>query len=363
MFLSSNRVTNKILQSRVELHVHLDGSLRHETIWELSKEKGLHLPGNGTFQDLQEAMVIRRPKDLGHFLEPFLISTPCIAGDLSAIERIAYEFCEDKAKTGVLYVEARYSPHSLLAKDCPSDIEALSEVVRAVNRGHARGEAAFHVKVKSILCTLVGTNTGLEVVQLCENFKNEGVLGIDMASPPKSVPKEFVEVPDKGIEVDAFQKAAKLGIHRTVHAGETGSAEMVKRAIEIYDAERIGHGYHILEDNAVYQMALQRGIHLENCPWSSYLTGSVPLSTPKHPVVQFAEDRANFSISTDDPMVTGQQLQGDYELVNNYWGLTEADLLRANLNAARSCFLPQAEKKELLSQLKSIYGLDETDGI
>lgn len=361
MFPLKKTMTSKIPQSRVELHVHLDGSLRHETIWELAKVKGLPLPGNGTFQDLQEAMIITQPKDLHQFLQPFLISTPCIVGDLSAIERIAYEFCEDKARNGVIYVEARYCPHFLVAEGGPSDVEALSEIVKAVNRGFARGKAAFHIKVQSILCTLVGTNKALEVLQLCENFRNDGVVAIDMASPCTTAATEHTEVPDTGIEVEAFKKAATLGIHRTVHAGESGSAEMVKRAIEIYKAERIGHGYHVLEDDEVYQTVLQDRIHLENCPWSSYLTGSVPLSTPKHPVVQFAEDRANFSISTDDPMVTGKELQGDYDLATNCWGLTEAHFLRANLNAARSCFLPKAEKQELIAELMEVYGLDEED--
>jgi len=353
MFLSSRQRT--IPQSRVELHVHLDGSLRHETIWELSKVKGLQLPGNGTFQDLREAMVVKHPEDLAHFLDPFLISTPCIAGDLSAVERVAYEFCEDKAKNGVLYVEARYSPHFLLAEGAPHDIAALSDVVRAVNRGHARGEQSFNIKVRSILCTLVGQNQALDILELSQIFQNEGVVGIDMASPAYDS-SQFVEVPDSGVEVEAFQSATNLGIHRTVHAGETGPAEMVRRAIELYHAERIGHGYHVLEDQEVYKLVLDQGIHLENCPWSSYLTGSVPLSTPKHPVVQFAEDGANFSLNTDDPMVTGHDLQGDYDLAH-YWGLTESRLIRANLNAARSCFLPQEEKQALITQLESIYGL------
>lgn len=354
MFPSSWHRTNKIPQSRVELHVHLDGSLRHETIWELHKEKGIQLPGNGTFQDLKDVMVIRHPEDLRCFLKPFLISTPCIAGDLSAIERVAYEFCEDKAKNGALYVEVRYSPHFLLAESGPSDIEALSEVVRAVNRGLARGKTSFNIKVRSILCTLVGQKQAPDVLRLSQIFQNEGVVGIDMASPAYS--SEHIEVPDSGPEMEAFQLAANLGIHRTVHAGETGSAEMVKRAIELYHADRIGHGYHVLEDEAVYRTVLDKGIHLENCPWSSYLTGSVPLSTPKHPMVQFAEDEANFSINTDDPMVTGYELQDDYDLVR-YWGLTEACLIRANLNAAHSCFLPNEEKAELITELERIYGL------
>ncbi|GFG34195.1 hypothetical protein Cfor_08172 [Coptotermes formosanus] len=274
-------------------------------------------------------MQVTTPRELSHF---FLVASNTIcalpSGDLAAIERVAYEFCEDKAKNGVLYTEARYSPHFLLAENVPSDIQALSEVVRAVNRGFARGEESFHIKVRSILCTLVGTNQALDVVELSQIFQNEGVVGIDMASQATRDPGEHVEVPDTGVEVEAFQTAAKLGIHRTVHAGETGSAQMVQRAIELYHAERIGHGYHVLEDDAVYNTVRVRDIHLENCPWSSYLTGSVPLSTPKHPVVQFAEDEVNFSISTDDPMVTGHELQGDYDLAN-YWGLTEVHLIRA----------------------------------
>ncbi|KAJ9585088.1 hypothetical protein L9F63_020566 [Diploptera punctata] len=165
-----------------------------------------------------------------------------------------------------------------------------------------------------------------------------------------------VEVPDKGEELTVFEEAYKKGIHRTVHAGESGPAEMVRRAVELYHAERIGHGYHVLQDKSIYETVKKQNIHLENCPWSSYLTGSIPLSEAKHPIVQFAEDGANFSISTDDPSVTGYNLQGDYELVNNYFRLTEAHLVKANLNAAKSCFLPEDEKKKLVSDLEEIYG-------
>ncbi|PSN57375.1 Adenosine deaminase [Blattella germanica] len=303
-------------------------------------------------------MIVRHPQNLWYFLQPFLISTPCVAGDLTALERIAYEFCEDKAKNGVIYVEARYSPHLLLSKDGPGDMQALSQIVRAINQGFARGEAKFNIKVKSILCTLVGMTDAGEVLQLCDNFRNEGVVAMDMAATATMDPEHHIEVPLSGPEYDAFQEAYQLGIHRTIHAGESGTSEMVKRAVELYHAERIGHGYHVVDDKSIYDLVKQRGIHLENCPWSSYLTGSIPLSIKKHPIVQFAEDGVNFSLSTDDPTVTGYDLQDDYELAYNYFGLSEAHLIRANFNAARSSFLPDSEKQELIGRLKTLYGLD-----
>ena len=165
------------------------------------------------------------------------------------------------------------------------------------------------------------------------------------------------EVPLNTAEATAFQEAAKLGIHRTVHAGERGPAEMVRRAVEVYDAERIGHGYHVIEDENIYKNCLSKNIHFECCPWSSFLTGAVPLGVQKHPIEVFADDKANFSLNTDDTTITGNELSDDYKLVQG-WSFTEANFIQANINAAKSCFLPSDEKEALIKQIKSNLGLD-----
>ncbi|KAK7866375.1 hypothetical protein R5R35_003297 [Gryllus longicercus] len=344
-------------RTRIELHAHLDGCVRHETIWELMRSKKMKMPGDGTFHALQEALVVRDPVDLAHFLEPFNIFSRAIAGDLSAVERVAYEFCEDKAHQGVLYVEARYTPHMWLkTKDCRGMINELSDVVRAVNRGFARAEASEGIKARSILCVLNGMGIAADILSLCDRFRDDGVVGIDMAAPSNMRTKDYEEVPLTPEELQAFQTAARLGIHRTVHAGEAGGPVMVQRAVDDYLAERIGHGYHVVKDNSVYKMCQERDIHFECCPWSSLLTGSVNPGISKHPIARFAEDEVNFSLNTDDTTITGMTLQNDYDLAGS-WGLTEAHVIRANINALRCSFLPQKDKDALMSRLLDSLGV------
>lgn len=341
-------------QNRVELHVHLDGSLRYSTIYELAKQKNLPLPGNGTLEDLKNACIVTQPKDLENFLQKFTYFIPVIQGDLKAAERIAREFCEDAANSGLLYVEARYSPHNFLPPaENPygqGSFEALTEVVSTISRGFAWGYEQYGVKVRSILSSLTGTDTIGDIFNLCRTFQDEQVVGMDLAGMYNKTNVE--EVPVNGKERMYYEEARKCGVHRTIHAGERGSADMVLRAVELYHAERIGHGYHVFDSDCAYKFCLDKGIHFECCPYSSLLTGSVPSCTLVHPVVRHAAARANFSISTDDPTVTGHTLDDEYELVKQ-WGLTNEQIDQCNLNGAYSSFLPDCEKINLIKTLSS----------
>lgn len=343
-----------IPKTRIELHVHLDGSIRHETIWELLKQKKLKLPGNGSFHDLRKALVIRDPVDLGHFLAPFGIFLPAVQDDLAAIERVAYEFCEDKSKQNVLYAEARYSPHAFLTPSNTTE-DNLGGVINAVYKGFQRGEKDFKIKVRSILCTLIGNNTAREVLRLYQQHSDKGLVGLDVAALFSETNKQD-EVPLDTEEAKVFQEAKKLGINRTVHAGERGPAEMVRRAVEVYEAERIGHGYRVVGDSNIYKSCLSKNIHFECCPWSSFLTGSVSMGVKKHPIAIFSDDGANFSVNTDDPTVTGYDLEDDYSLTEK-WCFSEGILVKSNFNAAQSCFLPNNEKDDLIKTLKKNLGV------
>lgn len=343
-----NKKLISLPKNRVELHAHLDGCVRAETIWELSKEKNLPMPGIGTFRDFRDALIVRDPIDLGHFLAPFAFILPAIQDDRAALERIGYEFIEDKAKQNVAYVEARFSPHGLLSEK-NRDLPHLQQVIDSIAFGLRRGGEDYGVDSRIILCTLIGDNTAEETLKLCEMTKDLGVVAIDTASKfDKS--RNTDEVPKGGIEQAVFQRAKEVGIHRTVHAGERGPPQMVSRAVELYGAERIGHGYHVVEDPKIYADTLNKRIHFECCPWSSFLTGAVPMGVTKHPIVRFAEDKANFSINTDDTAITGYDLSDDYKLFQT-WSVTEADAVRASLNAAKSSFLPEIEKEKLIKRI------------
>lgn len=338
----------KIPRTRVELHLHLDGSVRFETIWDLAHKKSINL-GVSSLSALKWRLQKVESSSLKDFLDRFQIFMPTFSGDLEAIERIAYELCEDQAKEGVAYFEARYSPQ-LLAPNGSPVTPAL--VVQAVSKGLQRGESDFGLKARSILAIVNSDEEwAIECVKLCEMYQSLGIVGIDIAKDETQSPGYTPG------EVRAFQRAKQLGIPRTAHAGESGPYTTVRKAMEELHCDRVGHGYRVFQDptGQTYDMARNQNLHFEVCPYSSVLTGGCPLSTTKHSIVRFAEDQANFSISKDDSTITGSTLDDEYTYLRQL-GLTEAHLVRANINAARSCFLPKAEKDDLLEHLWKEFG-------
>ncbi|XP_028404296.1 adenosine deaminase-like [Dendronephthya gigantea] len=349
-------------KSKVELHVHLDGSPRIETIIELAKKKNVYLPAYDV-KGLEDYVSLKKPESLKSFLHCFSTFMPVLQGDPEALERIAYEFCEDKAKNGVLYCETRYSPH--LLANC--EVDGIScngsneqhcsprKVVESVCIGLERGSKDFDVKVKSILCCMRHKpDWSLEVVGLCEEFRNRNVVGLDIAGD-----ESLGEIPAIKQHIMAFQRAQELGIPRTVHAGEAGPAASVHEAIFLLHADRIGHGYHVLENPELYQLVIDRQIHLELCPTSSILTAAVPEPIEEHPAIKFAEDGVNFSLNTDDMLVCRTDMTHEFDVAFNKMGFSAALLTKATFNAAKSCFLPRKEKQELIEKLKVIYGVTE----
>ncbi|KAM6319101.1 adenosine deaminase [Podargus strigoides] len=343
---------------KVELHVHLDGAIRPETILHFGRKRGVPLPGS-TVDDLLKHVSYKTPLTLKQFLEKFNHYMPAIAGDREAVRRIAYELVETKAKEGVIYVEVRYSPH--LLANCRVDPIPWGqtegdltpdEVVNLVNQGLQDGERDFRIKARSILCCMRHMPSwSPEVVELCKKYRNNSVVAIDLAGD------ESLKVEDSSEHKKAYEEAERCGIHRTVHAGEAGPPAMIKEAVYLLKAERIGHGYHVLDDPELYKELLRAKMHFEVCPWSSYLTGACLPDFGKHPVAQFRKDRANYSINTDDPLIFNSNIDKDYSIVKDYMGFTEEEFKRVNINAAQSSFLPEKEKQELLNTLYEAYGM------
>lgn len=131
--------------------------------------------------------------------------------------------------------------------------------------------------------------------------------------------------------VAAFQEAYKRGIHRTVHAGESGGPKEVLRAIEDMHAERIGHGYRVMRDEQMYieNFVTQKCVHLEACPYSSVMTGAVPLDWENHPIARWAKDDVNFSVSRDDPTCFDNTMMSELTLVHKQIGLDVHQLWKA----------------------------------
>lgn len=341
---------------KVELHVHLDGAIRPETVMYFAKKRGICI-GADNAEHLLQKVVMKTPGSLTDFLNKFCIYMPTVAGDREAVKRIAYELVETKAKEGVVYFEARYSPH-FLANSAVHPIPwqqtkgdlTPEDVVNLVNQGFREGECDFNVKVRSILCCMrhePGWST--DIVELCKKYKKDGVVAIDLAGD------ESINVMTNVGHRKAYEEAVKHGIHRTVHAGEAGPSSVVREAVEVLKAERIGHGYHILDDKELYGELLDRRMHFELCPWSSIITGACLPEIEKHPAIRFREDKANFSLNTDDPFILKSTLDTDYKIAKRFMGFTENDFKTVNLNAAQASFLPSKEKEELIKLLKEEY--------
>eukprot|EP00088_Acartia_fossae_P062146 TRINITY_DN7486_c0_g1_i1.p1 TRINITY_DN7486_c0_g1~~TRINITY_DN7486_c0_g1_i1.p1 ORF type:complete len:364 (-),score=82.82 TRINITY_DN7486_c0_g1_i1:340-1431(-) len=349
-FHGPKRTQKKIPLSRAELHIHLDGSVRLSTVWELSKQKNIKLPGNGSIADLEKAVKLSEPSTLAGFLSGFQYTSPPITGDVVAMERVALEFCEDISEHGVLYVEARFCPHLLVHPDGGEDSATPDDIIEAVLRGFEKGETEFGITVRTLLCCIRGLpQFDKDIVRLADKYRDKGVVGIDVAGDEGHIEDLAHAMFDQSV-IETFDEARKLKLNTTAHAGEVGPAACVEQALDVLKAKRIGHGYRVLENPKLYERCLKEGVHFETCPTSSILTGAQPTDIFYHATVKFAEDGANFSINSDDPMVTGTWIEHEYELLRS-WGLNETYITRSNFNAIRSSFLDESEKKAMIKKL------------
>ncbi|GMT26007.1 hypothetical protein PFISCL1PPCAC_17304 [Pristionchus fissidentatus] len=346
--LQSTKMADQYSFPKIELHLHLDGSIRFETLLDLSKKKGIPMGNATTVPELKKLLITDTPKNLSAVLQAFEIFLPVITNDLDAMERIAYELCEDQAKQGVVYFEARYAPHPLI-----NDKSSLTarQVVEAVSRGLRRGKTDFGVDSRQILCMICGLpQFNWELLELVETCGELGVVGLDVAGSASGADEKYEQS-----VVEVFQAAHKKGIHRTAHAGEAGGAKEVLNALNEMYAERIGHGYRILRDEEAYRQnfLVERRAHLEACPYSSVMTGAVVPEWNRHPIKKWADDGADFSISRDDPTCFDNTPKSEMALAHEKIGLTIHQLWQAQLNAAKASFAEEPLKSEIIAKVKA----------
>ncbi|XP_075527525.1 adenosine deaminase-like isoform X2 [Dermacentor variabilis] len=369
------RRTMPLLSYKVQLHSHLDTYMRHETIWELSQQKDLGLNYN-TVEDVRERTRPKKCTSLDRYLKEVPTFLRTILGDRDALERVAYEAGLDQARERVLYSEMRLPPQLLAASSTvlplggsPASAVSGRDVVDAALTGLRRAEQETGIKLRLILTCLRGTpEWAPEVLDLCREYSDRGVVGIDVcgvvaqrAEDRRAAPSiEYgEEVTDPRI-VQAFQRAASWGVHRTAHAGEAGPPAAVLRAVQELRAERIGHGYRaVLDGGLAYRQALAADVHFECCLTSSMLTGAVDPNSA-HPVLRLRRDGASFSISVDDPAITHTRLEDEYRLALKL-GLGPGDLLQCNRSAISACFLPADEKWELWQKFNQLTNAETAD--
>jgi len=312
---------------KVDLHRHLEGSIRLNTIAEIVREASLPLPHD--IEPLRRVVQVVEgdPRDSKHFLSKF-INIRQIFRSPEIIQRMTMEAVEDAARDHVRYLELRFTPAAL----AQSGLFHLEDVTRWVIDATALAASAHGIEVGLIVS--INRHESLEIaeetVRIAVDHIHDGVVGLDLAGDEV----EFPAQPFRSILASA--KQAGLGL--TIHAGEWTGAENVRHAILELGADRIGHGVRVLDDPQVTSLARERRIPFEVSLGSNYLTGVIP-SLDAHPLPQMIEAGLRIALTTDDPSIFGTTLSLEYQHAVDHLGLSLESLKGFTLTAAQAAFL------------------------
>jgi adenosine deaminase len=318
----------------IDLHRHLDGSVRLETILDLGRLHKIPLPGN-SLDELRPHVVVTTPQPgLIEFLAKFKWMTAVLA-DYDACRRVARENVEDAHREGIRYIELRFSPAFM------ADAHNLdpSRVTAAVIEGAREGEAATGVKANliGILTRTYGPVRARRELRALLDHKNE-ITALDLAGDEGNWPAELF--------VEHFREGRGAGWQVTVHAGEAAGAQSIVTAIEQLGATRIGHAVRAAEDAAVMDLLRERRIGIEANLTSNVQTSTVP-DYASHPLKKFLESGLLATINTDDPGISGIDLAYELDVAAPAAGLDESQVIRALENAWEIAFLGPEEKARL----------------
>ena len=318
---------------KAELHVHLDGSVRPETLLALSREAGVVPPADSPTA-LRRHMRVDDARNLDDYLARFALTVSVLQRP-EAIERVAFEMVEDAARDGIRYLEVRYCPALSQAGGL-----SLDEVIAAEARGLRRGEAAYGIRTSIINCTLrhFAPELSVQIAESAARCRSLGVVGFDLAGGEA----QHRAAPHRR----AFDIAAAAGLGITVHAGEAAGPESIAEAIQVCGAQRIGHGTRLIEDPELLALVRDRQIPVEINITSNVQT-RVVAKPEQHPLRAFLDQGVVVTLCTDNWLMSDVTLSGEYALAERALGLTTEEIRRLASTGFASAFLP-SEEMELL---------------
>ncbi len=335
-------ITKSLIQQlpKAELHCHLDGSLRVDTIFELAEEYDISLPTHDKAA-LTEIVTMDLDCDsLATYLRAFDV-TLMVMQHQKAIERVAFEVAEDAARDNIRYLEIRFAPILHQANGLQ-----LVDIVEAVLRGLQRAEKQYSIKAAVIICGLrhMQPASTEELADLTIAFKNKGVVGFDLAGAELDYPAKK--------HLQAFYRILNNNINITIHAGEAYGSKSIAQALHYCGAHRLGHGTRLHEDADLMHYVNDHRIPLEVCLTSNIQTKAAE-SFELHPAKFYHELGLRVTLNTDNTLVSGVTLSDEYYLAATtyHWGID--DIKKIILNGFKSGFLPAREKRELLTAVSA----------
>ncbi len=320
----------------IDLHRHLDGNVRLETILELGQKHGIPLPAD-TLEGLRAHVQVTEPlTDILEYFKKFALLTSILV-DYETCSRVAFENVADAQAESIDYIELRFSPMFMAE---PHELNP-NGVVEAVVDGIQRGRAAFpdiQVNLIGIISRTYGVVTAYKELDALLASK-EDIVGLDLAGDEVNYPAYLFK--------PHFAKAKEVGWGITVHAGESDGPESVWHAIRDLSASRIGHAVRILEDPGLVNFMREERIGIEANLTSNVHTNTVA-SYADHPLKTFLDLGLLATINTDDPGISPVTLEYEFTTAAEAAGLTSEDTRKAQEHALEVAFLSEDEKEDLL---------------
>lgn len=312
-------------RDKAELHVHLDGSVRLQTLWELmtalpETERPFH-----SLQALQQTFLQTQHESLIDYLRPFEWTLTVMQTE-PAIERIAYELAIDASTEGITKLEVRGCPML-----CQQKGLSLETVIEATLAGLHRGAREAQIQVGWIMSALRHhpSDESVALARLASHYRNHGVVGFDLAGPEEGYLSH--------IHSEALTIAKDAGLGITLHAGEAAGPESIWDALE-QGADRLGHACSLLEDVKLIDFVAKNEVILECCPSSNIQTRAVK-NLRQHPLKRFLELGLKATINTDNRLMSQTTLQKEFQLAESGIGLSDQQLISACDNALSASFL------------------------
>jgi adenosine deaminase len=333
---------------KVLLHDHLDGGVRPQTVIDLASRTGYDALPTTDVDELTKWFRAGAARgDLGLYLEGFA-HTVGVMQTREALARVAKECAEDLADDGVVYAEVRFAPELHTAGGLSE-----AEVVESVLEGFRRGVEGRPVRVYALLTAMRTAARSLEIAKLAVQYRDEGVVGFDIAGAEKGSPPTE--------HLPAFQYVQRENFHITIHAGEGFGLPSIWEALQICGADRLGHGVRIVDDmeraadgsvtlGRLASYVRDRRVPLEMCPTSNVQTGAAA-TLAEHPIGLLRSLFFRVTVNTDNRLMSGVTLSSELRDVAETFGYGLADLEWLTLNAMKSAFAHFDERLRLINDV------------
>lgn len=325
---------------KIDLHRHLEGSLRLNTLAEIALEHGIDLPGYDIEQLRPYVQVTDDPPDYLSFLKKFQFLHRFYTSK-EAVQRVVREAIIDAAHDNIRYLELRFNPQALANVQGFSLPGVVEWVIEATE------EAQTSTGTRTCLILTIPRKepmrTANEILELGIAYFGPWIRGIDLVGDEVNFPAELFIAP--------FRRAREAGLNITVHAGEWAGPQSVYTAVRYLDAQRIGHGIHAIEDSSVIQLLYERNVALEVCPTSNLQTGAV-CGMAQHPLLDLYNLRLRVTLNTDDPSISDTTLSDEYAVSIAALGIEPQQIYRMLRNSVEAAFIPEEERPWLTETLR-----------